>query len=437
MTKPVHNDPQINRRVFLGASAANAAGMAAAGVVGWTGAAGARPAPSERVTVGVIGIRNQGKALAGALAGFKDVNVAVLCDVDESLLPHAARDIEARQGPAPTMATDFRRLLDDPALDAVVIATPDHWHATMTILACQAGKDVYVEKPVSHTLAEGPAMIAAAVRHQRIVQSGLQQRSGAHFQSAVEYIRSGKLGEVHLAKAWTVHQRKTIGFRKNAEAPAGVNYDLWLGPAAERPFNPNRFHYNWHWFWDYGTGELGNWGVHLLDVARWGLAVDLPMQVSSTGGKHHFQDDQQTPDTLFVNYAYPGKTITWEHRLWSSHGQEGRSAAVAFCGDRGTLIVDRGGWKIYGQKDAATEGTSELLEPHLRNFVECIRSRAVPACPLEIGHTSSALCHLGNIAYRRGRSIDVDPRSGRVTNDSAAAEFTGSEYRAPWSLPLV
>jgi predicted dehydrogenase len=434
MTKPVHHDPQINRRVFLGASAANAAGMAAAGVVGWTGVAGARPAPSERVTVGVIGIRSQGKVLAAALAGFPDVNVAAVCDVDETLLPCAARDIEARQGHSPELATDFQRLLEDPALDAVVIATPDHWHAPMTILACQAGKDVYVEKPVSHTLAEGPAMIGAADKHRRVVQSGLQQRSGAHFQSAVEYLRSGQLGNVHLAKAWTVHQRKSIGFRKNSEAPAGVDYDLWLGPAAARPFNPNRFHYNWHWFWDYGTGELGNWGVHLLDVARWGLAVELPTHVSAVGGKHHFQDDQQTPDTLFVNYAYPGKMITWEHRLWSSHGQEGRSAAVAFCGDRGTLIVDRGGWKVYGQKDAATAGASELLEPHLRNFIDCVKSRAVPACPLESGLTSSALCHLGNISFRLGRSIDVDPRSNSIVRDDAAAELAKSDYRAPWTI---
>jgi predicted dehydrogenase len=434
MTKPASNDPQINRRVFLGASAANAAGIAAAGVVGWTGVAGARAASGERVTLGVIGIRGQGKVLANTLAGFADVNLATICDVDESLLPAVARDIETRQGQSPALATDFRRLLDDPALDAVVIATPDHWHAPMTVLACQAGKDVYVEKPVSHSLAEGPAMIAAAKKHRRVVQSGLQQRSGAHFQSAIEYLRSGRLGNVHLAKAWTVHQRKSIGFRKNGEAPAGVDYDLWLGPAPARPFNPNRFHYNWHWFWDYGTGELGNWGVHLLDVARWGLAVELPEQVSAIGGKHHFDDDQQTPDTLLVNYAYPGKIISWEHRLWASHGQEGRSAAVAFCGDRGTLIVDRGGWKVYGQKEAATADSSDLLEPHLRNFIDCIRSRATPVCPLETGLVSSALCHLGNLAYRAGRNISVDPRTGDVLGDPAAKELAKCNHREPWTI---
>jgi len=430
-------DLPLSRREFLGASAANAAGMAAAGVVGWAGTAGARPAPSERLSVGVIGVRSQGKVLATELAGFPDVTVARVCDVDESLLPSAAREIEARQGSSPQFETDFRRLLDDPTLDAVVIATPDHWHALMTIMACQAGKDVYVEKPVSHSLSEGPAMIAAAKQSGRVVQAGLQQRSGEHFRTAIDYVKSGQLGNVHLAKAWTVHQRKSIGFRQDAPSPAGVDYELWLGPAPGRPFNPNRFHYNWHWFWEYGTGELGNWGVHLLDVARWGLAVDFPTQVAAIGGKHHFTDDQQTPDTLFVSYAYPGKTITWEHRLWSSHGQEGRSAAVAFCGDRGTLIVDRGGWKVYGQKDAAGASASDLLAPHLRNFVDCVRTRDVPVCSLEEGHISSSLCHLGNIAYRLGKNLVVDPATGSPLGDPAARQLARSDYRSPWRAPLV
>ena len=434
---PSPKNVPINRREFLGASAANAATMAAAGVVGWTGVAGAQISPNERLKVGVIGVRNQGKALGLALAGFPDVDVATVCDVDEGLLPQAAREIAGVQGHLPRMASDFRTLLDERTLDAVVIATPDHWHAPMTVLACQAGKDVYVEKPVSHSLAEGPAMIAAARENGRVIQSGLQQRSGAHFQAAIEFVKSGKLGSVHLAKAWTVHQRKSIGFRKNAPVPAGVDYDLWLGPAPARPFNPNRFHYNWHWFWEYGTGELGNWGVHLLDVARWGLGVDFPNSVSATGGKHYFHDDQQTPDTLLVNYAFPGKTITWEHRLWSPHGQEGRSAAVAFCGDRGTLIVDRGGWKVYGQKDSPSAPASDLVMPHLRNFVDCIKTRGVPACSIETGHVSSALCHLGNIAYRVGRSVSVNPRSGAIVDDDDAKQLACREYREPWKLPLA
>jgi predicted dehydrogenase len=433
------NGPPLNRREFLGSTAINAAGMAAgvaAGVVGWPGVA-ARASPSDRVRVGVIGIRNQGKSLATTLAALPDVDVAVLCDVDANLLPVAGRAIETIRGKAPRFERDFRRLLDDREIDAVAIATPDHWHALMTILACQAGKDVYVEKPVSHSLPEGTAMLATAREHGRIVQAGLQQRSGVHFRTAVDYVQSGKLGAVHLAKAWTVHQRKSIESRKDATVPEGVDYDLWLGPSSARAFNPNRFHYNWRWFWDYGAGEVGNWGVHLLDVARWGLGVGYPMQVAATGGKHYFHDDQQTPDTLHVQYAFPGRTITWEHRLWSPHGQEGRSAACAFYGDRGTLIVDRGGWKVYGQREAAAFEPGELLGPHVRDFIACIKSRNQPACDLETGIVSGALCHLGNLAFRVGRTLQVDPATGDVLRDPSARSLAECAYRSPWSLPVV
>ena len=240
----------LNRRQFLGSSAANAAGMAA-GMVGLSGAtAAAKSSPGERVSLGVIGIRGQGKFLASSMATFADADVVAVCDVDESLLPIASKAVESNQGRAPRLEQDFRRLLDDPSIDAVVIAAPDHWHALMTIMACQAGKDVYVEKPISHNIIEGERMIAAARKYQRIVQTGIHQRSGSHFQSAVEFVRSGKLGRVNLAKAWTIHKRKPIGFKHDAPTPDGVDYEMWLGPAPKRAFNPNRFHYNWHWFWD-------------------------------------------------------------------------------------------------------------------------------------------------------------------------------------------
>lgn len=436
MNANLHRDEPINRREFLGSSAKNAAGVAA-GMVGLAGVAVAKAAPTERVSVGVIGVRGQGKVLATGLAALPDVDLVTLCDIDESQLPIVSNAVAAIQGRPPRAEQDFRRLLDDPSLDAVVIAAPDHWHAVMTILACQAGKDVYVEKPVSHNILEGERMVAAAARYRRVVQAGLQQRSGMHFQSAVDFVRSGQLGAVHLAKAWTVHQRKPIGFKKETATPAGVDYDLWLGPAPARAFQPNRFHYNWHWFWDYGTGELGNWGVHMLDLARWGLDVGLPSQVSAAGGKHYFHDDQETPDTLLVQYTFPGKTITWEHRLWSAHGQEGRSAAAAFYGDRGTLIVDRGGWKVYGQKETLTAGASELLEPHLREFIRCIKTREQPACDIETGHVSSALCHLGNMAYRLGRSVNFNPMTRTCGEDAAANALLGREYRVPWGLPDI
>lgn len=432
MPRPPKCDPPLNRREFLGSSARNAAGMAA-GVVSWAGVAAAGTDVSNRVRVGVVGVRNQGKVLATGLAALPEVEVAALCDVDETLFALASRAVEGIQGKAPRCERDFRRLLDDSALDAVVIATPDHWHAPLTILACQAGKDVYVEKPVSHAMSEGQSMLAAARDHQRIVQCGLQQRSGSHFQSAIEFVRSGQLGAVYLAKAWTVNQRKSIGNRKDAPVPGGIDYDLWLGPAPRRTFNPNRFHYNWRWFWDYGAGELGNWGVHLLDVARWGLQVEYPTQVSASGGNYFFRDDQETPDTLHVSYSYPGLTMTWEHRLWSPHGQEGRSAAVAFYGDKGTLIVDRGGWKVYGQRDSVASEPGEILQPHLQNFVDSIRSRQQPACNLETGVVSSALCHLGNLAYRSGQTLHVEPASGEVRSSPAPHIHPQGDDRGPAS----
>lgn len=423
---------EINRREFLNSSAKNAAGMAA-GVVGL--GAVAKASTRERVRLGVIGVRSQGKALATSMAAFSDAEVTAICDVDQSLLPVVSQAVEDVQGFAPRQHSDFRQVLDDPTIDAVVVATPDHWHALMTIMACQAGKDVYVEKPVSHNIAEGCAMVAAARHHGRVVQSGLQQRSGAHFRTAVELVRSGGLGQVRLAKAWTVHRRKPIGTRRDASPPATVDYEMWLGPAPARTFNPNRFHQNWHWFWDYGTGELGNWGVHMLDVARWGLGVDLPTQISASGGRYHFDDDQETPDTLVVNYGFPAATITWEHRHWSSHGVEGRSAAAAFYGEDGTLVIDRGGWKVYDRKETLTADSSELARAHQRNFLDCIKTRQQPAADIEIGHLSSTLCHLGNIAYRLGRGVSFDPGKLDFGDDSEANALLGREYRQPWKLP--
>jgi predicted dehydrogenase len=429
----------VNRRQFLGSSAKNAAGVAAGMVAlaGATAVAGSKSSPGERVRVATIGVRNQGKTLTAHLVGLPDVDVVALCDVDESLRPAATSAVTDAHGKAPRWESDFRRILDDRTIDAVVIATPDHWHAPMTILACQAGKDVYVEKPVSHNVREGQQMVAAARRSGRVVQSGLQQRSGTHFQSAVDFVRSGKLGAVHLAKAWTVHRRKPIGRKRDSVPPDGVDYDLWLGPAPLRAFNANRFHYNWHWFWDYGTGELGNWGTHMLDVARWGLGVGLPTRISASGGRFHFDDDQETPDTLVVQYAYPRATIVWEHRLWSTHGVEGRSAAAAFYGEAGTLVVDRGGWKVYDLAETIASDSSEQPIAHLRNFIDCIKSRSRPAADIETGHVSSALCHLGNIAYRVGREVTFYPEAATFGSDREACLLLSREYRSPWDLPSV
>ena len=409
----------LNRRAFLGSSAKNAAGVAA-GLVSLSAMSSPILAGSnDPVRLGIIGVRNQGRILAETLARLTNAHVVALCDVDATVLPAACRAVESVGSRTPRCEKDFRRLLDDPNIDAICIATPDHWHAAMMTLACRAGKDVYIESPVTHTLEEGERLQQVAAATGRVVQVGLQQRSGAHFRSAVEFLRSGQLGKVTLAKAWTVHQRKSIGRKADGAAPAGLDYEAWLGPASRREFNPNRFHFNWHWFWDYGAGELGNWGVHLLDVARWGLGVEFPETVAASGGKHFFQDDQETPDTLHVQYGFPGKTITWEHRLWSNQTQEGRSAATAFYGEKGTLIVDRSGWKVYGGT-AAQSASGDLLSEHLQHFLHAVHTRQTPVCDLRTGHVSGVLCHLGNVAHRVGHSLTFDGRSQSCVNDEAA-----------------
>lgn len=401
---------EVSRRQFLGRSAQQAAGVAV-GVVGLTGVASASAKPAgahDRLGVGVIGVRNQGRLLATEFARTSGVEVRTLCDVDESQFAPAIREVVDAGQKAPATVRDFRQMLDDPAIQAVAIATPDHWHMAMASLACQAGKDVYLESPATHSVEEGTALQEVAQRSQRIIQVGLQQRSGSHFQSAVQFVQSGKLGTVRMAKAWIVHRRKNIGRRAVVEVPPHVDYAAWLGPAPAHPFQPNRFHFNWRWFWDYGGGELTHWGVHMLDVARWGLQVSAPHRVSAVGGKYSFDDDQETPDALSVQYDFGTKSILWEQRLWSSHGVEGRSSGVAFHGDNGTLVVDRGGWKVYDHGEVVAAEASDLLATHVANFVDCVRSRQTPSAELATGLASGALCHWGNAAYRAGHELKLD-----------------------------
>eukprot|EP00475_Leptophrys_vorax_P023775 TRINITY_DN32691_c0_g1_i2.p1 TRINITY_DN32691_c0_g1~~TRINITY_DN32691_c0_g1_i2.p1 ORF type:complete len:374 (+),score=-17.18 TRINITY_DN32691_c0_g1_i2:336-1457(+) len=364
---------EVSRRQFLGRSAQQAAGVAV-GVVGLTGVAAASArtlnSPNERLGIGIIGVRNQGRLLAAGLAKLSGVEVRSLCDVDESQFAPAIREVVDAGQKTPSTVRDFRQMLDDPSIQAVAIATPDHWHAAMATLAFQAGKDVYLESPCTHTLAEGDSLVEAASRTERIVQVGLQQRSGTHFQTAIEFVQSGKLGAVRLAKAWIVHRRKSIGHRDVVEVPQNVDYAAWLGPAPTRAFQPNRFHFNWRWFWDYGGGELAHWGVHMLDIAQWGLQVGTPRRVSAVGGKYSFDDDQETPDALSVQYDFGHKSILWEQRLWSSHGVEGRSSGVAFHGDNGTLVVDRGGWKVYDHGEVVAADASDLKEKNKKKRIK-------------------------------------------------------------------
>ncbi len=277
-------------------------------------------------------------------------------------------------------------------------------------------------------------MVEAARKYNRIVQVGTQRRSGKHTMSAAEFVRSGKLGKVPFAKTWIAGNRKTIGKKADSTVPAGVDYDLWTGPAPERPFNPNRFHYNWHWNWDYGTGELGNNGIHALDVARMVIGLDAPTRITAGGGRNFYDDDQQTPDTKVAVFDFPGTCLTWEHRIWSKTGAEGEPFGVVLYGEKGTLIFNKKGWEVIDGVEASDK-TSEIEKPHLRNFLDCVKSRNKPNADIEEGHKSTRLCHLGNIAIRVGRVLRFDGETETITEDAEASKLLGRTYRKPFVMP--
>jgi predicted dehydrogenase len=331
-----------------------------------------------------------------------------LCDVDASLLQETGRRLNAS---APALTSNYHHVLDDARIHAVVIATPDHWHARMAMEACQAGKDVYLESPATHSESEWTQIVAAAAKNGRIVQTGLQQRSGEFVQSAVQFLREGSIGRVRFVRAWMACRRKAIGRRGDSATPPGVDYTAWLGPAPRREFNGNRFHGNWTRFWDYGSGELGLWGVHWLDVASWALDLNGPVKVTAVGSRLHFADDQETPDTLTVHYQFERPhpvELAWEHRTWTVHGNEGRTSGVSFFGDDGTLVLDRGGWKVYDRKDSRAENGGDLDVPHLANFIHCVRTREEPHASLMAARRAEQLCHLGVQAYREERTITAE-----------------------------
>jgi predicted dehydrogenase len=419
----------MNRRTFLGA-----AGLAAAGPAARTHAS-----PAERVRVAIIGVRNRGNDLAQEFARDRNAEVVALCDVDDASFAKPVKAVETITTRTPRTEKDFRRLLDDRSIDAVAVATPDHWHALLTVLACQAGKDVYCEKPASHNVVEGRRMVQAARKYGRVVQVGTQRRSMGHVREAVEAVHSGVIGKVGMARAWMHQQRSSIGHTGPGPVPAGVDYALWQGPAPDRPFHPNRFHYNWHWFWNWGTGEIGNNGIHGVDVARWGLDIDTPTAVVSGGGKYVFDDDQEVPDTQVVTWEFPTACLVWEHRLWSRHGTEGTGFGIAFYGVSGTLVIDSDGWHVADPDGKAPEtpvggkpggGTS-----HVGNFLECVRSRNKPHADIEIGHLSTRLCHLGNIAHRVGRRLTFDPGREAFRNDPEADRLLQREYGPRFEMP--
>ncbi len=412
--------PELTRRQFLSRTACQAAGVAA-GVVGLAPAA---EQGSDRVRIGLVGLRNRGKELATLCAANPRADIVALCDLDPSMFAPVQGVLDGAGRAPAAMEADYRRLLDRTDLDAVMIATPDHWHARMTTLACAAGKDVYVETPATWQLSEGIEILAAAQRSQRVVHCGIQERSCPAIRAAMDYLHGGELGAVRFARAWVVHKRKPLPLRHAGSAPQGIDYNAWLGAAPQRSFHPHHWHFNWRWFWNYGGGELAHWGSHWLDVARWGLGVEWPQRIAASGGTTQSGDTAETPDTMLVHYAYPEQTLVWEHRLFSGYGVEGRSAGVAFHAEKGVLVVDRGGWHVYDGPTAGMSGSAAAMQQaHLDQFLSAVLQRQSNPSGLWEAIVSAGLTHLGNAAYRVGHEITYDAVRGRCLNDPAATKL--------------
>lgn len=397
-----------------------------------------RASANERIRVGIIGCRVRGPQVAASMIRSGQFDVPVICDCDDAMVEKAradAKDVFAEK--PPRAEKDFRRLLEDPDIDAVVVATPDHWHAMMTILALDAGKYVYLEKPASFNIGDGKAMLAAHARRPELaVQVGTQQRSGRHFADAKAFIQAGGLGKVAFCRASHVSERHVVPVVPDSEPPASLDYELWCGPAPIHPYNEELLHYNWHFRYDYGTGDMGNWGAHWLDVLRWLLDLDLPVSVSGYGGQYVVKDAKEFPDTQTVMYHFPELTMLWELRHWSRFMPGGgRGNCCEIDGEKGSLVVDRRGWRFYPRdEDASGEEHpgSEMEVAHALSFAKAIRGEGAPSAPLVEGHKSAILCHLGNITARLNRSVAFDPARETIAGDPEAEAMMDRGYRAPW-----
>ncbi|MEZ6061743.1 MAG: Gfo/Idh/MocA family oxidoreductase [Planctomycetaceae bacterium] len=430
--------PASTRRNFLQASgAAIAAGSLA------TGAARAT-VTRARPVVGFIGCGGRAQSLFGGFA--EDATVAWACDPDEK-----RAKLFAEKSGAIRSTSDLREVLRDDAVDAVVIATPDHWHAPAAIMACEAGKHVYVEKPCSHNLREGRLLVEAAKRNSVVVQHGTQSRNDPRIAGAVQMLREGLIGDVLMAKAWNVQRRRNIGHSQPSDPPAGLDYDTWVGPAEFVPFQDNRFHYDWHWWHNFGTGDIGNDGTHEIDMARWGLGVSgLPSTVTALGGKYYFDDDQQFPDTATCTFEWPGdggvgrrKQLIFEMRIWSTNYPHNCDSGIEFYGTKGMLFVSkRGKLQVWDESNRPVSDPSPREKPqlpknHQFDFLQAIIDGRTPAADAETAHDSTALVHLANVAVRVGRSLSIDVANETVVGDAEADALLGRTYRdgGHWSVP--
>lgn len=404
---------------------------------------------NDKLQVGLIGCKGMGWANLTAMMKGADVVPVALCDVDARVLAERGAELRKMTGRAPRLYDDYRRMLDDRAVDAVIIATPDHWHALQLIDAMSAGKDVYCEKPLGNSIAECRAMVAAKQRHGRVVQVGQWQRSNRHWADAIALVHAGGIGRVRKVKAWAyMGWMKRVEPKPDQAAPAGVDYDRWLGPAPVHAFNPNRFHFSWRWYWDYAGGLMTDWGVHLMDIALLGMKASVPRSVSSLGGAYGYPGSaMETPDTQTAIYDFGDCSVEWEHAVGIGQGPYGgRDHGVAFIGETGTLIVDRGKWEVIPEVSdgkpltravPVTKSSDEGIDRHTADFVACVKDRArTPACPIESAANTAIVCQMGNVAWRTGRKVHWDATAGQFKDDAQANALITPRYRAPYRLPV-
>ena len=430
----------MNRRYFLGSA------LSAGALLRSRAAA----SPNDTVRVACVGVRGRGRSHMNAYNRMDNVEIAAICDIDESVLNAQVASVEKAKGKRPAAFTDLRKLLEDKSIDAISIATPNHHHTLQTVWACQAGKDVYVEKPCSHDMFEARQIVAAAQKYNRIVQHGTQQRSSVG-RVVVQRIHEGLIGDVYMARGLCFKRRDTIGRKPVEPVPAGVHYDLWLGPAPEHAFTQNRFHYNWHWFWDYGNGDLGNQGIHQVDMARWGLGVKYPTKVSAIGGHFMFDDDQETPNTLTATYEFDEggvkKMMVFEVRHWITNHEAGldeprpgNTVGTIFYGSKGYIATseeDESKYTSFIGREQTPGPADHIVGNNWANFIDVVRSRkqADLFAPIDEGAISTTLVHLANISYLLGRTLHFDPVSYSCKGDAEANRMFRREYRKPFVVP--
>ena len=408
---------------------------------------------NEKIAVACMGVNSRGLAVGTNFASQKNCEVLHVSDVDTRAADICINAIEKIQQKKPIATPDFRKALEDKNVDVLIVTAPDHWHAPAAMLACSAGKHVYLEKPCSHNPNEGEMLVKAAAKHKRVLQMGNQRRSWPNVAAAIAELHAGVIGRPYFAKAWYTNNRPSIGIGKETAVPAWLNYDLWQGPAPRRPYKDNLIHYNWHWFWNWGTGEALNNGTHMVDLARWGLGVDYPTSVSSTGGRFRYQDDWETPDTQVINLQFGNKAmISWEGRSCNAKNIESNSAGVIFYAENGTLLIESSNsYKIFDAKGVLIKdvknniivdarniaGPSQALDAlHIQNLFDGIKNGTPVASDILSGHQSTLLVQLGNIALHTGRNLQIDPTNGHILHDADALKYWSRTYQPGWEPKL-